>query len=237
MPKTKNAEESAQALKQQTQSTLTMAKQVAVAEIRASELQTEAKKAVKVARTAEEQLGAVATEYQEFKKSAAPHFSRGTQLLVDSTGGLSAQAVNELLNWGIRAAADWSESTSGKEGLIYRNVDWLQSIPGGIGAALYLVEMMLLRPEYDPRDSERPESERRPFIPSKTRAGMTELLKILGHLGLSNTIRAMRFRYWESADERREKDEAVKNRDELIEQARAEIAALREQVKTLQAKE
>lgn len=237
MAKKQTAEESAKALKQQTQSTLTMAKQVAVAEIRASELQTEAKRAVKVARSAEEQLGAVTTEYQEFKKSAAPHFSSGTRLLIDGAGGVSAQALNELLNWGIRSAADWSEASAGKEGLIYRNVDWLQSIPGGIGAALYLIEMMLLRPEYDPRDAERPESERRPYVPSKMRAGMTELAKILGHLGLSNTIRAMRFRYWESADERREKDEAVKMRDETIEQARAEIAALREQVKTLQAKE
>jgi hypothetical protein len=161
--------------------------------------------------------------------------SKTRRVAVDVGGGLSAQALNELWGLGARSLGEWSEETAGKDGFFAKNVDYIQSLPGAIGSILYIIEMAL-RPEYS-----NPEK-KIPYLPSGNREFFSELTKILGHLGMSNMIRALRFRYGESIDEREIKEQqaaidaaTIAGAKAELEQLKTDLAAKDAQIKQLRA--
>lgn len=155
-----------------------------------------------------------------------------TETGIEVVGGMSAQALNELGNLGFRSLGEWSEKSEGMDGFWARNVDLSQSIPGALGSIIYILEKAL-RPEFNKEDTALPTDERRPFIPAPWRRGVSEASKVAAHLGLSNTLRALRFRWSEGIDERREKLEAIAERDKLLRQANDELDKLKAQVRQL----
>lgn len=157
--------------------------------------------------------------------------SRARRLAVDLGGGATAQGVNELVNLGIRAMADWRELASkktGDESWFASNVDLLQSLPGSLGMILYAVEMWT-RPKYAKDKDQKDTGE--PYVPTPTREFVSELTKTLGHLGFSNLVRSLRFRWAESIDETKIKDQREKQITGQIAERDTQLAEVRKQSK------
>ena len=139
------------------------------------------------------------------------------------------QSFNETLNFFIRWAAEASQQEKGDAGFIYRNVDLLQTLPGALGMAAYLINTLMLHStEAEWR------REKKIFIPPGWRLGLNESAKVLSTLGLSNVFRALRYRWAESVDEKREAADVLSSQRETLEKAQAEIRALTERIKQLQ---
>lgn len=133
-------------------------------------------KAVKKAKSLQEQI--------------AVHGTPGRRLAVDWGGGLTAQTLTELINWGMRGIARKFPG-----GFWGRNVDLLQGLPHVvIGNAVYAVELAM-------RDEG--------SLPSGYREWMSEAAKLFGQLGFSNTVRAIRLRLGDSKESTQEKDRAL----------------------------
>jgi hypothetical protein len=180
---------------------------------------------------AEKQVEKAKTRYEKFL-GVVKKFEDGDTTR-DALGGVGGQVWFEGWNLLFRALGDWSEKEEGPDGFWIRNVDLAQSVPGGVAAFIYVLEKAL-RPEFDPDDKNLPVDQRRPYMTPEWRRVVSEAAKIAGHLGLSNTIRALRFRWAESADERREKNMAIAERDKVNQGLRDELAQVRAQLKLLQ---
>lgn len=174
------------------------------------------------------------TAYEKFLAKTKQAWDDGTR--VDVIGGLSGQLWNEAANLGFRALGEWSEKTAGEEGFWASNVDLTQSIAGAMGTFLYILEKGL-RPDFEPDDARLPMEQRRPYIPSGWRLYLSEAAKIAGHLGFSNTVRALRFRWVESIDERNEKKQQNAELQTLLKKASDELAAARAQLRQLQSQQ
>ncbi|PSM31422.1 hypothetical protein [Haliangium sp. UPWRP_2] len=117
------------------------------------------------------------TKRLDMMKQVQGQVSPGTQVQIDLIGGGFALLSTELLNWGIRAAGDWS-----KTGWIARNNDLLQSIPHiGLGTLVYIAEMCM-RPSPDKK------------LPSRWRLAFSEAAKLFAYSGFGNLARAVRYR-------------------------------------------
>lgn len=117
------------------------------------------------------------TKRLEMLKQAQAELGTGKQVFVDLTGGATALVTTELVNWGIRAAGDWS-----KTGWLARNNDLLQSLPHiAVGTLIYIAEMCT-----------RPPPEKR--LPNKWRLAFSEASKLFAYSGFNNLARAVRFR-------------------------------------------
>ena len=171
------------------------------------------------------------TAYEKFLAKTKQAWDDGTR--VDVLGGLGGQVWNEAANLGFRALGEWSEKTAGEDGFWASNVDLTQSLAGAIGTFLYILEKGL-RPEFDPEDARLPAEQRRPYIPSGWRLYLSEASKIAGHLGFSNTVRALRFRWVESIDERNEKKQQNTELQTLLKKATDELSAVKAQLRQLQ---
>jgi hypothetical protein len=126
---------------------------------------------------------------------------------VDLGGGTIAQVSTELINWGIRAAGRWSG-----DGWWARQNDLLQGLPHiVIGALVYIGE---LATRADPSKT----------LPSPTRAVISEASKLFYQLGFSKLVAAVRSRYADG-----------QNATQDLTAARAEVAALKEKNKQLEA--
>lgn len=173
------------------------------------------------------------TAYDKFVAKTKQAWDSGTR--VDVLGGIGGQLWNEAANLGFRALGEWSEKTEGVEGFWASNVDLTQSIPGAIGTFLYILEKGL-RPDFDPEDARLPMEQRRPYFPAGWRTYLSEASKIAGHLGFSNTVRALRFRWAESIDERNEKRQQNVELQTLLKKANDELSAAKAQLRQLQSK-
>lgn len=139
------------------------------------------------------------------------------------------QSFNETLNFFMRWAAEASQQEKGDAGFIYRNVDLLQTLPGALGMATYLINTLMLHStEAEWR------REKKIYIPPGWRLGLNESAKVLSTLGLSNVFRALRYRWAESVDEKREAADVLASQRETLEKAQAEIKALNDRIKQLQ---
>lgn len=174
------------------------------------------------------------TAYDKLVAKTKQAWDSGTR--VDVLGGLGGQLWNEAANLGFRALGEWSEKTAGEEGFWAANVDLTQSIPGAIGAFLYILEKGL-RPDFDPEDARLPMDQRRPYFPAEWRTYLSEAAKIASHLGFSNTVRALRFRWAESIDERNEKKQQNTELQSLLKRATDELSAAKAQLRQLQSKQ
>jgi uncharacterized coiled-coil protein SlyX len=139
------------------------------------------------------------------------------------------QSFNETLNFFIRWAAEASQQEKGDAGFIYRNVDLLQTLPGVAGMATYLINTLLLH-----STEKEWRREKKIYLPPGWRLGLNESAKVLSTLGLNNVFRALRYRWAESVDEKRESAEVLATQRETLEKAQAEIKALTERIKQLQ---
>lgn len=138
---------------------------------------TESTKAAAEAIREKDKLSVEQTKRLELHKQAVAQMSRGRQIGIDLGGGLGAFVSTELINWGIRAAGEYS-----KDGWWARYNDFLQSIPHiAIGTLIYIAEMVT-RPPADKR------------LPTKTRQVLSEASKIFSTLGWFNLARAVRYR-------------------------------------------
>lgn len=139
------------------------------------------------------------------------------------------QSFNETLNFFIRWAAEASQQEKGDAGFIYRNVDLLQTLPGVAGMAAYLINTLMLH-----STEKEWRREKKIYLPPGWRLGLNESAKVLSTLGLNNVFRALRYRWAESVDEKRESAEVLATQRETLEKAQAEIKALTERIKQLQ---
>lgn len=139
------------------------------------------------------------------------------------------QSFNETLNFFIRWAAEASQQEKGDAGFIYRNVDLLQTLPGVAGMATYLINTLLLH-----STEKEWRREKKIYLPPGWRLGLNESAKVLSTLGLNNVFRALRYRWAESVDEKRESAEVLATQRETLEKAQAEIKALTDRIKQLQ---
>ncbi|HNN98388.1 MAG TPA: hypothetical protein PKI03_39255 [Pseudomonadota bacterium] len=163
-----------------------------------------------------------------------------------ASGG--AHVVHEGMNWIFRLIAEWSRESGGEEGWWYSNVAFTQSLPGLLGTALYVTDSLLQKNEEDKAATGKDGAE--PYVPSELRLGFNKWALLLSNLGLSNFIRAMRYKYWENIDEQRIKSETIdtqkgqidasrareKELTELLTKAREEILAKAEELKQLRAR-
>ena len=139
------------------------------------------------------------------------------------------QSFNETLNFFLRWAAEASQKEKGDAGFLYKNVDLLQTLPGALGMAAYLVNTLMLH-----STEKEWRKEKKIYIPPGWRLGLNESAKVLSTLGLNNVFRALRYRWAESVDERREAAETLAAQRETLEKAQAEIRALSDRLKTPQ---
>ena len=111
------------------------------------------------------------------------------------TGDLSAAAIahatNEIVGLGARALAEWSQRTGGSNAHFAANVALYSSLPqSAIGAAIYIVELAT-------RDKDA-------LTLSLGREIASKASNLLVNLGLSQTIRAIRYQLAKSIDEDQE---------------------------------
>lgn len=139
------------------------------------------------------------------------------------------QSFNETLNFFLRWAAEASQKEKGDAGFLYKNVDLLQTLPGALGMATYLVNTLMLH-----STEKEWRKEKKIYMPPGWRLGLNESAKVLSTLGLNNVFRALRYRWAESVDERREAAETLAAQRETLEKAQAEIRALSDRLKTPQ---
>lgn len=182
---------------------------------------------------AEKEVAKEKTRYERFLAASKRAYNDETKIEV--VGGLAGQGWNEGLNYFIRWMAEWSQKTEGDEGWWASNVDLAQSFPGALAGLLYVLER-LLRDDFNPEDKDLPADQRRPFEPSFSRRTVSEALKIAAHLGFSNTVRALRFRWAESIDEKKEAERALKDKDRQLQEARDELERAKAQVRALEAR-
>ncbi len=172
------------------------------------------------------------TLYERMVESSKNFQNDETKLEV--LGGIGGQAFHEGVNWLVfRNLADWSKRTAGEDGFWASNVDITQSIPGALATVVYVLEKAL-RDNINPEDAGKPKELQRPYVPSSWRRGLSEAAKIAGHLGFSNTVRALRFRWAESSDEALEKNEELKSMRRMLQAAKDELEAANAKVREIQ---
>ena len=131
------------------------------------------------------------------------HGSKTRRVGIDLGGGIVAQGFTELLNYGVRAAADYS-----KDGFWAKQVDMMQSIPHMVmGTLTYLAEILT-------RDHT--------VLPNWKRELVSEASKIFSQLGFANLTRAIRVRSnltkaaaGDADATAKERDAVAKERDDL----------------------
>lgn len=176
-------------------------------------LTTENKDLSEFKETADSKIKGLRNFRERFTTAVAVRESPARRFAVDWGGGLAAQAAFELVNWGVRSAAEASGT-----GWIARNSHWLQGVPHFvIGNALYFAELAMRKEITKPED-----------MPSGIREGFSESAKIFGQLGFSNIARAIRLTLSDSKDAKR--DQAA-----LLADAQAEVARLRARVASTEA--
>lgn len=111
------------------------------------------------------------------------------------TGDLSAAAIahaaNEVVGLGARAIAEWSQRTGGPNAHFAANVALYSSLPqSAIGAAVYIIELAT-------RDKDA-------LTLSLGREIASKASNLMVNLGLSQTIRAIRYQLAKSVDEDQE---------------------------------
>ncbi len=180
---------------------------------------------------AEKKVQKSETKFEKFVAQTAQAAKSETG--VEVLGGMAGQAWNEAANLGMRALGEWSEKVEGENGFWARNVDLAQSIPGAIGTFVFILEKAL-RDEYDPEDRNLPSDKRRPYQPTSWRRYVSEAAKIAGHLGFSNTVRALRFRWAESIDERQENRKAIADNKRALQAALDELEQTKAQLRAAQ---
>lgn len=145
-----------------------------------------------------------------------------SRVQTDVLASVGAQGFNEGMNFLMRWLGEWSKKTEGDAGFLYRNVDFLQSLPGAVGTISYLIDTLLQKSNEDmcrmTGDA---------YIPSNLRLGFNKWAMLLSNLGLSNFVRALRYRWAESIDEVREKEETLAEQREALVKAKAEIEVVR----------
>lgn len=177
------------------------------------------------------------TRYEKLLDRNKKYASAETQIEV--YGGLMGQGFNEGLNYLLRMVAEWSQDAKGDEGFFASNIDWIQSFPGALGSLVFILEKAL-RPDVDPADLALPKDEQRPYDAPAWRRTVSEAAKVATHLGLSNTVRALRFRWAESIDERKETEARtnmlsgrLKETQSALEAATAELEKVKAQLQSL----
>jgi|JI6StandDraft_1071083.scaffolds.fasta_scaffold38903_3 hypothetical protein len=127
---------------------------------------------------------------QVVEKAKEEHTTTRT-LTADAGAAVIAHGANELIALGARAIGEWSQRTGGQEAHFAKNVGLYSSLPqSAIGAAIYIIELAT-------RDSET-------LSLSLGRDITSRASNLLVNLGLSNTIRAIRYQLAKSIDEDQE---------------------------------
>lgn len=186
----------------------------------------------KAKKRVEREVQKVEATQEQLTKMIRPQASAGIQIGLDVGSTVGAQAINELVNLGVRALAERGKKASEKDGkspkesFWYRNVDVFQSTGGAVGTAMYIIEM-ITRPDFA-KDKEGKvltdkDGKPIPYIKTMPRQVASDLGKILQNLGLHNLLRTLRYRYREDVDEQLVADAQM-------EAAQAEIAALRKRL-------
>ena len=136
---------------------------------------------------------------------------------------------HESLNLFIRWMAEASRKADGDASFWYRNVDLLQTLPGALGMATYLINTLSLHAtESDLR------AEKQIYLPPGWRIDLNESAKLLSALGLSHLFRALRYRWGDSIDELRDTSAVITEQRATLAKAQEEIAALKERIQKLQ---
>ena len=163
-----------------------------------------------------------------------------------ASGG--AHVVHEGMNWIFRLIAEWSRESGGEGGLVVFQCRLYPEPARSAGTALYVTDSLLQRTREDKAAASKEGAEL--YVPSELRLGFNKWALLLSNLGLSNFIRAMRYKYWENIDEQRIKSETIdtqkgqidasrareKELTELLTKAREEILAKAEELKQLRAR-
>jgi len=118
-------------------------------------------------------------------------------ITTDVSAAVAAQAFTELTALGARALAEWSQRTAGGDGHFAKNVGYYSSLPQTVlGATVYIIELATRNPKA--------------MTQSLGREITNKASNLIVNLGLSNTIRAVRYHLTKSIDEDQE-DQAQKN--------------------------
>ena len=184
-------------------------------------LQQTAQQATKEAKAERQRAEALKTRMDSYSKQVSELVSVRSRVTSDVAVMAGAQTFNEALNAIVRWAGEWSLEDSGKSGFIYRNVDFMQSIPGFLGSAYYVIDSIL---------QSGAEERNKGYVPGPMRASFNKAAFVLSNLGLNNFVRALRYRYAESVDERLEKEETIEAQRDALTRARAELDEMRKQV-------
>ena len=181
----------------------------------------ELQQATKEAKAERQKADALKTRMDTYSKQVSELVSVRSRVTSDVAVMAGAQGFNEAMNAIIRWAGEWSLEDAGKSGFIYRNVDFLQSLPGFLGSAYYVVDSIL---------QSGAEERNKGFVPGPLRASFNKAAFVLSNLGLNNFVRALRYRYAESIDETREKEETIEAQREALLRAKAELDEMKKQV-------
>jgi hypothetical protein len=172
------------------------------------------KKEKQIAKT-EREVKAVESVKDAVIKDTKAHFSKPRKIATDLGSSAAAQIWVEGVNLGARALAEWSEKEEGERGFWRNNVDIMQSAPHVVlGSLIYALELATRK--------DQPDGAAKPIIPTSTREFFSDMAKTITNLGFSNLSRALRFRYYESVDERVEKSEAIKAASEELERLKSD---------------
>lgn len=153
--------------------------------------------------------------------------SVGRRVVTDSLAVFGSVSSFELMNLGVRALAEWSKETEGEKGWLYRNVAYLQSLPGVVGAVAYLVDSLIQNSNQEKAAAlvAKGEAGAMPYVPGDFRRGFNQWSAMLVNLGLGNLARAIRYSISEGIDEQRIKSEVIGQQDDRIKALEAEKAA------------
>lgn len=181
----------------------------------------ELQQATKEAKSERQRAEALKTRMDTYSKQVSELVSVRSRVTSDVAVMVGSQTFNETLNAIVRWAAAWSLEDAGKTGFLYRNVDFMQSLPGFLGSAYYVIDSIL---------QSGAEERNKGYVPGPMRASFNKAAFVLSNLGLNNFVRALRYRYAESVDEMRDKQETIEEQRDALSKARAELEALRRQV-------
>jgi len=194
--------------------------------------QEEVKKKNREVREAQKQKERIEATQDQVMALVKPHGSKLYQVGVNAGSTITAQGLNELINLGVRALAEWGEKSKKKDGkepkesFWYSNVDLFQSTGGAVGLIFYILEMATRPKHAEDKDGKiltDAKGNAIPYVPSLGRQYINELALILQNLGLHNLFRTLRFRFREDVDEKQITEASLAA-------ARAEIEELRKQI-------
>lgn len=138
---------------------------------------------------------------EKLKKNIREQNSMTRTITVDATSSVLAQTADQLLQWAVRALSEYSSRTQGPTGHFAKHVAVYSSVPQTVfGFLFYTIEMI-----------SRGREEELKISLGREIAHSASL--ILSNLGLSNSIRALRF-YLSTKDEAEQKNQ--KEKDALL---------------------